>query len=381
MKEILRPVQINSENLTTLPVVPTLEGKGNIFMPEPGNGEQAPKQPEPETVVPPKAEIPQDQSKRQVTPEMVQKARERWDELNAGRVLSVDERRVQEMAIEMGKPPITGGAEAVRVTDYSDPSLQNIAQELNAEVNRVGFGNPLDPVYIQEQRVRVRDLLDRGQVDPSQANRLAGALNTWMAESQDAARAEAQEAQDAARAERRGVRDEIEDLKTKIMDHVEQRPNDLEEKARLMKEVQGIINQYPVVEASGIPHEILELASHFRETRETLINRILFKAFEDNTETNSYCASMNLYAQGNLDTLLGYLSKLDPKKYAEFMSLRTAAEFFHTMNSTVIAGNLDEFIRVAERISYQHFELMKKISGVPEVMRLYEDKYSEYLSR
>lgn len=176
----------------------------------------------------------------------------------------------------------------------------------------------------------------------------------------------------------------LSDLRQRIIDYDQQRlqgQSNVGEAASLMSEVRVLIDQFPVVEASGIPHELLELASYFRETREELINRILFKAYQDPTETNSYQESMNLYAQSNLDTLLGYLSKQDPTRHEYFFGLRTAANLFHTMNATLSGGNLDEFISIAERINYQHFGLMRDIRGVPEVMRLYEEKYNKYLGR
>lgn len=182
--------------------------------------------------------------------------------------------------------------------------------------------------------------------------------------------------------EERGTLDSaLHSLRQRIIDHDQQRKGDVGEGVQLMSGVRALIDQFPVVEAAGVPHELLELASYFRETREELINRILFKAYQDPTETNSYQESMNLYAQSNLDTLLGYLSKQDPTRHEYFVGLRTAANLFHTMNATLSGGNLEEFISIAERINYQHFGLMRDIRGVPEVMRLYEHKYNEYLAR
>ena len=184
-----------------------------------------------------------------------------------------------------------------------------------------------------------------------------------------------------AQEERETLDSVLRSLRQKIIDHDQQRKGDVSEGVDLMNEVRALIGQFPVVEAAGIPHEILELASYFRETREELINRILFRAYQDPTETNSYQESMNLYAQSNLDTLLGYLSRQDPTRHEYFVGLRTAANLFHTMNATLTGGNMEEFLSIAERINYQHFGLMKDIRGVPEVMRLYEQKYNEYLAR
>ncbi len=155
---------------------------------------------------------------------------------------------------------------------------------------------------------------------------------------------------------------------------------DLNMEAAFAHEIEAYVNQYPVVEAAGVSPSLLELATHF-ELGEKLINRIIFKAYEDATETNDYNVSMNLYAQGNLDTLLGYLSQQSPEKHAYYVSLKTAAQYFHMMNASLNSGNLEAFINIAERINYQHFELMQKIRGSSEVMRLYEQKYDEFLAR
>ncbi len=256
MKELEIRAPFNSEGLTkpighsTLDVRgPRLNRGGNIFMPE--TGEQPPKQPGIKPTLP-ETESPQAPKERQVTPEMVQRARGAWDELNFGRNIPVDERRVQEMMIAEGVGPVAGGAEALRLTDFPDPTLQNIASELNAEINRVGAGNPLDPNFVQEQRRRVRDLLDRGQVDIAQANRLLGELNSWMAE--------AQEGQEARLGRYFGSRDEQLILK------------DAEERERLFEEIFVGVDANPGVEflralsleASGKLDNFFTILNHAR---------------------------------------------------------------------------------------------------------------------
>ncbi|MCL4386854.1 hypothetical protein M1307_00470, partial [Patescibacteria group bacterium] len=156
---------------------------------------------------------------------------------------------------------------------------------------------------------------------------------------------------------------------------------DLEREARFVNEIRRYLAQYPVPEAYGVDVRLLELASHFEELGEELINRIIFKAYEDENETNPYDASMNLYAQSNLDTLLGYLSHRYKDRYKFYISLKTAAGNFHRMNASANSGDLDSFIRIAELINYKQFSLMQKINGAPRVMRLFETKYQQYLGR
>lgn len=156
---------------------------------------------------------------------------------------------------------------------------------------------------------------------------------------------------------------------------------DLAQEARIVDKIEALMSHYPVVEASTVPAQLLEIASFFPELREKLINRIIFKAYEDITETNPYLASMNLYASSNLDTLLGYLSQHDPRGHEHYVSLKTGAQYFHEMNAKLNEGNLEEFIVIAQKINYQHFELMQSITGTGEVMRLYEQKYDEFLAR
>jgi hypothetical protein len=140
------------------------------------------------------------------------------------------------------------------------------------------------------------------------------------------------------------------------------------------------INAAPSIESATFPSgEILPLARHFKEVREMLINKILFRPFEDQTETNTY--ALNLYADSHLEILLGYLSQDDKEQYTKFIALKNGATLFHRMNQLIIGGNLDEFNSVAANVNYQHFELMQGISGISQVIRLYEQTYLDILAR
>lgn len=172
-------------------------------------------------------------------------------------------------------------------------------------------------------------------------------------------------------------------FRNRVTDHFSKRPQDqdIKEQKELQDIISSMIEDEGAVEATTIPSAYLEIASHFREKREELINRILFKAYEDPGETNEYRESINLYSGSNLDNLLSYLLRQDPKKHADFVGLRSAAQLYHTMNATLIAGNLNQFINIAQNLNYGHFTLMQKIPGSSEAMRLYEQKYNDYLAQ
>ncbi len=152
-----------------------------------------------------------------------------------------------------------------------------------------------------------------------------------------------------------------------------------EKKENLRRRIIKELEDSPSVETGAFPSEILGATRYFREIRESLINEILFKSYEDKSETNHY--EIDLYASSNLNVLLGYLSRDDKESYEYFLSLKTAANYFHSMNAGILAGNLENFSRIAEAIGYQHFERMREIKGVGLAMRLYEEKYNEMLAR
>lgn len=316
MKEQFRPVQ---SELTAQSNPSTLNVRGNIFMPEPGSGEIPPQKQQEAKPVAPKTE--------QGQPEK-----------------SASQTEGQKIPIEQRDTDSISPSDAFQNLDpASYPGLESLIIELKI-IGQEGFA---DAQYLDDLAKRIGQEVGEGRVDLKVAEPALAVIRNFKTQAETAERQE--------ELARRGYRDYT--------------------KEELMEE----IGRAPAVEASHFPESLLAAAMQFRETREMLINRILFKPFEDETETNSY--DINLYAQSNLDTLLGYLSREEREQYDYYISLRTAAQLFHTMNATIIGGNLDEFIKVAERINYQHFVLMQKIPGVSEVMRLYEQKYQDYLAR
>lgn len=150
-------------------------------------------------------------------------------------------------------------------------------------------------------------------------------------------------------------------------------------RASLVKDIDEFIKQANPVETGGFPSEILRIVRYFKELREGLISELIFKSYEDPSETGEY--EMDLYASSNLNTLLGFMSRDDPVKYRYFFSLKTAAHYFHSMNAGILTGNFERFGRIAETINYQHFVNMEEIRGVGPVMRQYEQRYKYYLGK
>ncbi len=147
----------------------------------------------------------------------------------------------------------------------------------------------------------------------------------------------------------------------------------------IAEDIEKFIKESNPVETGGFPSEILRIARYFNELREGLISELIFKSYEDPSETGEY--EMDLYASSNLNTLLGFLSRDDPARYRYFFSLKTAAHYFHAMNAGILTGNFERFGRIAETINYQHFKNMEEIRGIGPIMRLYEQKYKYYLGK
>lgn len=306
-----------------------------------------------------------------VSPEEVRKA---LKEYNRGRVLTADERQTQRVMTEMGLRPMAGGAPDINLDGITDLAIRDLGNQQNEFLSATGE----TPQSLWEARRIVLDTAVRPEQE-AQKRLLVQRINERIAQ-----RRQPPEERDPEGSKIEGVKEKIKRLLEQRRVNQERGippPDDIQEYSELMKQVEDFFKDYPAVEASGIRSDLLELASFFKELRENLINRILFRAYEDTTETNDYRESMTLYAQSNLDALLGYLSRTDPKQYNHFLSLRTAASLFHGMNALVRRGDISQLVRTAEAINYQHFTQMKEIEGVGDVMRLYDEKYQEFLAK
>lgn len=149
-------------------------------------------------------------------------------------------------------------------------------------------------------------------------------------------------------------------------------------RTKIVHDIKEFLENEPKIDTGNFPRYILLAVRHFKELREELVSEILFKSFEDPSETNEY--EVGLYAASNLDILLGFMSTDDNSRYKELFTLRTASRFFQTMNSTIIKGTFDSFGHSAENINFQHFEKMRDIRGSGLAMRLYEQAYKDVLA-
>ncbi len=320
-----------------------------------------------------------------VPPEQVEMARRAWEEYSKGKILTVDERQAIEAAIKEGATPmrIAGGAPGLDTEQFTDLEVRARVASYNAELK--AYGETVDNYKDILNDVKAWHVRPEQEAQKQQLIQQINDVAETVRENEEQRRQrEEQRRAEARRGEFPGMREigqSVNAINARRDNEGKLRPEDTEEYSNLMARTKAIVESYPAPEASGIDAPVLELASQFKELREELINRILFRAYEDTTETNEYRESMTLYAQGNLDALLGYLSNIDRVQYDHFVGLRTAASLFHGMNALVIRGDISQLVRTAEALNYQHFTQMEEIEGVGDVMRLYEEKYQEFLAR
>jgi hypothetical protein len=422
MKEMLRQASalreaqgLTKQSLGGYPSV--MEGKPD--MPPTNSSSSSPEHPE---------GVPGKQTKP-VSVEQQAAARKAWMDMIGDRKLSVEERRTLEAIIAQGQPPITGGAgneDEGRSPNSSgggrpgqqSPPEDNGRHRENEPVitdkkaadliskfrTENGINNPekisnlrsslsgrIRELEIERDGIvaKKESLNDDGEMTP-QAAAATEELNNRMRGIQEflsglpLVETEGGERDDGQRDLLRRSHNFIEGLKRRGLTN--DPANDLsklteEEKnirLKLVEDIDNYLKNSPSPETFQFPSSLLSAVRYFKELREGVISEILFKSFEDKSETNDY--EVGLYASSNLDYLLGFLSKDDNEAYKYFFSLRTAARYFQTMNSTVIKGNFEHFSQAAENINYQHFENMRDIGGSGLAMRLYEQAYKDVLA-
>lgn len=285
---------------------------------------------------------------------------------------------------------------------FTDPIISNYAGELDKRLNS---GREADGIFLQNLAGTLRGLKNRGggDVNIAEADRLLDDVELLrqvaLYQSEQEAKAEQDRVEDTRRSsQREGGRDgsrqerEYEGLARDVASYNEllrENPNarDIVKEQAFITQIKDAINKpgMPPVDTREFPDDLIQAAGGFRETREMLISQIIFKAYEDNTERNEYRGTIDLYGQDSLKKLLSS-ARLDPtdtehEQYQTQLALETSAELFHTMNAKILAGTLEEFSRTSERIDPKHFKLMNSLKGVGQVMRLYEQKYSEALAK
>ncbi len=274
--------------------------------------------------------------------------------------LPADERQAIRVMTEAGiPPPPGGGADLLDPDEYTNEFSRAEARFINREITHVGHGRHLGLDFIKGHQEKVQGLVLAGTIPIEEGEKLLDKLSEFRTES------EAEEV--GRRAAEEVGRRAAEEARYPDYDTMD------------IPQLREAVRNAPSIEASHFPEGLMRAVMKNKELREMLINKIIFKPFEDTTESNRY--QLNIYAQGNLDTLLGFLSREERRDYDYFIKLQTAAELFHTMNVQILAGDIEHFIDNSRRINFQHFSLMQQIQGAPQVMRLYEEKYQEILAR
>lgn len=393
--------------LTRQPQTPYSKS-GEIFMSEPGTKEFSKETPPTETPVRPAVAnaqrlLQEEQGQeltRKASPQMQKTTQKAWElyyrsqGIEMGK-LSVSERRTLRDLIDAGISPSISGAEEpdepeeviepLSEEDITDIGVQRLIQKYNLsrengtltaneiqEIERLLTQRMMEPTVDEEEQQRIQNIftqLHKAQAKMGKKEIRRGGLREKSYSI-------------TARAENffEGLR-----VNGRIKNDAELTPEELATKRELYQELVKILKEAPSVETGLFPSEILGAVRYFRELREGLISEIIFKSFEEPTETGHY--EIDLYAGSNLNVLLGYLKAdgtHDPEileRFKYFFSLKTAANYFHTMNAGILTGNFEEFGRIAERINYQHFENMQQVRGMGLVMRLYEQKYNEYMAK
>ncbi|MBI2028668.1 MAG: hypothetical protein HYT07_03590 [Candidatus Levybacteria bacterium] len=248
---------------------------------------------------------------------------------------------------------------------YTDPTLQLIAEQYINEVNRINATNPsehVDPNFLIRLMTDVERRARDGLVDRTQALNLLNEFQTIFADENPA-----------------------------------QGESPLTREINLIKGLQGqdrrdallnLLRAYPPLSAP-LPHEIIELTMEDDESFESLVNRIVSLPLDK--ETSDY--TLGLYGSGNLETISDALTQkldteTDPDERDRLSRLKDrfnlATESFtltHNMNTRIVTGEIQEFIRTAERILPPHLNYLQKLNGVSEAMRIYEETYDRYLAK
>ncbi len=262
---------------------------------------------------------------------------------------------------------------AINPDTYTDPEIKN----KTGFVKTMGTEGNADSEFLQNQLFELNSRIDRGTGDLREARTFRDQIQDLLTEARRQETAELEERRRAAEArsptERRGGYEHLERTEEQL------RAMTPEERQNWRDQIKQAIREAPAIDASRFPEQLLVIALSDKELREMLLNRILFKPYEDTTEANMY--RLNFYAEGNRDDILGKLAEITDGKYDYFKKLQTAVELFHAMNVSTVSGDIEHLLDYARRINFEHFSLMQELPGLPDVMRLYEEKYQEILAR
>lgn len=383
MKEMQpESIQPNSADLTVQSDPSTLDVRGNIFMPEPGQGEQPPKQPESEPVFPPQAEISQEQTTRQVTPEMVQKAREAWEKL--GKPKDADENWTREELIRRGKgPDAVAGASDTDTSGEQTPEIKIGPatwknKDTDQQVNITGYKGKGDDGrdYVSIEGSESGVPLD--EIEYPQEGGAGGGEPPKPPETVAAAGGEDHEEEGAPREEMNKLNQAVSELLTdEAVIRVMQSDNP---DFATVPQLENFINEY--MEPGDMRGSIIGFAKliasqdSFSEiSRRILFERLLEKiiSMADETPDSPYGSRTgNLYVQTNLQGLLTVADARFHDYYPYFANLVYVREVAHELNRNLSQGELyKKFVTESLRTSGLNF-MHNDIAGVNAVVREYE---------
>lgn len=178
------------------------------------------------------------------------------------------------------------------------------------------------------------------------------------------------------------------------------------EEERQRRELEITINNFPSeqeqrlvelvtkldLQGGSLDESTIELIVEFPSNRplKYLINRLV--SLPLNYELGRY--DLGFYGKNNLDALKTYLQtrttsaevlpeerERADKNYRTLLVVANAIEFFHGMNSLIVQGNLEGFVRAAENITPEQLQVMQGVFGASFAMRLLDQEYELLLSR
>ena len=405
-----------------------LNTSGNFPMPEPSQPEQPPREPEPNHVHPktnPETRSPIDsvgellisqnpQAAREVARVLVETAKQTQTSLTPEQVKFIRETGYVPVITVGADVPGNEGWEPdrgegrpqeplgqVTAPEDFDRQINNIVEIINRDLKshriKIGDESSLDTLRDYRNKFIDRITSDSFPLEKQDvAREILGQIDDVELRLQNAV-AEAGRGTDKDQNQYRLLHDATKlesDYEDVIKALREGRQVDPEREREFRRKKQDLVKKIieeveaettPSLEAGRFPTALMHAALKFKETRELLINEIIFKPYDDVTEQGHY--EINFYASGSLDELLAAMSKLakrskeDRDIYQKYKGIKTTARNFWEMNRGLWTGNLETFSRIAEEMNYEQFDLMKNLPGVGEVMRLYDQKLYEELGR
>lgn len=127
----------------------------------------------------------------------------------------------------------------------------------------------------------------------------------------------------------------------------------------------------------------IDLIADYDESLYALVNRLI--AHPLNLETGGY--HLGFYGENNFESVSSYLEEeskkgpRDEERYRKVIVTKQAVQTFHSMNSLIVTGKINEFVSAAEQIQAEHLDIMQGTLGSGVIMRLFDQEYAMLLAR